>query len=184
VEAAFHQALAADPTDARAPLNLGRYLTSLSRPAEAIAHLYSAAAINAETFKDVKLGVGTAKAQQGRLREAISNFASASRMSPKDTKLAASLVEMESHAAQVEAMEGSNSENAVMELCGTPCQAVIDGSGINICGITWADGCGDVQPPPGFSATSTVAELCAQSCMVYRASRHPVAMNSRAAAGE
>ena len=51
----------------RPPLNLARYLVKLSRPAEAIGSFYAAAAANPEYFGEVKLGVGTAKAQQGRL---------------------------------------------------------------------------------------------------------------------
>ena len=70
----------------------------------------------------MKLGVGTARAQQGRLREAIASFASASRMSPSDTKLATSIVEMEKHAQMVEASPHAAKEDSVDDLCGTSCQ--------------------------------------------------------------
>ena len=61
-EAAFRQAVQVAPNDARPPLNLGRYLAKLSRPAEAIEQFYEAAVIDAEYFDEVKLGVGTARA--------------------------------------------------------------------------------------------------------------------------
>jgi len=166
-EGAFRQAVALAPADARAPLNLGRYLAKLSRPAEAIATFYTAAATDAEYFEEVKLGVGTARAQQGRLRDAIDNFASASRMRPSDEALKTSLVEMEVKAAQVEAAAKA-APNAVADLCGTPCQDVVDGSGTAACAVTWAEGCGDAPPPSGFGAHSTVAELCSASCAFYR----------------
>jgi hypothetical protein len=45
---------------------------------------------------------------------------------------------------------------------GTPCDlAVRHGAP---CSATWADGCGTLQPPPGFSNLSTVGELCPSSC--------------------
>ena len=54
------------------------------------------------------------------------------------------------------------------DLCGTPCQEVVDTSGVErVCSITWADGCGDAPPPPGFTAESTVAELCYRACAFY-----------------
>lgn len=81
-EAAFREACAVAPDDPRPPLNLGRYLAKLSRPAEAIDEFYAAAVIDPEYFEEVKLGVGTARAQQGRLSEATLNFESASRMWP------------------------------------------------------------------------------------------------------
>jgi hypothetical protein len=28
-------------------------------------------------------------------------------------------------------------------------------------------GCGEVPPPPGYTAQSTVAELCGRACAVY-----------------
>ena len=69
-EAAFASASAADPQDPRPPMNLGRLLASLSRPAEAVAAFYAASALNSEYFDEVKLGVGTARAMQGRLQQA------------------------------------------------------------------------------------------------------------------
>ena len=57
--------------------------------------------------------------------------------------------------------------NAASELCGTPCQDVIDGSGTAVCSMTWGEGCGDEPPPSGFSAASTVAELCSLSCAYF-----------------
>ena len=114
----------------------------------------------------VKLGVGTARAQQGRLGEATTNFESASRMAPKNEKLKASLEEMRTRAAALEAAAASTS-NAVSELCGTKCQDVVDTSGFNVCGITWADGCGDAPPPDGFSVESRVADLCGHACAFY-----------------
>jgi len=58
-------------------------------------------------------------------------------------------------------------EDAVADLCGTPCQNVIDGAGYTVCAITWADGCGELPPPQGFTAQSTVAELCRKACAFY-----------------
>jgi len=171
-EEAFRQAVSAAPDDARPPLTLGRYLAKLSRPAEAIEQFYDAALLNADYFDEVKLGVGTARAQQGRLTEATTAFESASRMKPSDAKLKASLEEMRSTAAKVEAYSVGMS-NALTELCGTPCQDVIDASGISVCAISWADGCGDAPPPDGFSAQSTVAELCGLSCAFYLYSQRP-----------
>jgi len=87
----FRQAAAASPSDPRPPMYLGRLLSTLSRPAEAISSFYEVAALNAEYFDEVKLGVGTARAMQGHLADATDNFASASRMDPKNARLAASL---------------------------------------------------------------------------------------------
>jgi len=170
-EAAFRRAVELAPTDTRtvglAPLNLGRYLAKLSRPAEAIGAFYQAAAADAEYFEEMKLGVGTARAQQGRLREALEHFQSASRMKPSNAALRESLVEMESKAALVEALAAAH-PNAVAELCGTPCQDVVDAAGVTVCGITWADGCGEgVAPPEGFNAASTVVELCSSACAFH-----------------
>ena len=120
-EAAFREAVEMAPNDARPSLNLGRYLAKLSRPAEAIDMFYSAAVVDAEYFEEVKLGVGTARAQQGRLREATEAFGSASRMSPKNEKLKDSLVEMGERAEALEAM-AAEMVDAAGELCGTPCQ--------------------------------------------------------------
>ena len=165
-EAAFREAVAIAPDDARPPLNLGRYLAKLARPAEAIDQFYAAAVADAEYFEEVKLGVGTARAQQGRLAEATANFASASRMSPKNEELKSSLVEMERRAAELEELQ-SGLTNAAGELCGTPCQDVVDTSGFSVCGITWSDGCGDAAPPEGFTPESKVGELCAHACALY-----------------
>jgi len=174
-EAAFRSAVAADPNDGRAPLNLGRYLAKLGRPAEAIDAFYAAAATDAEYFKEMKLGVGTARAQQGRLREAISAFTSASRMSPSDEKLASALVEMEKHARLVEASAHAFEEDAVADLCGSSCQDVVDGSGISVCAISWADGCGEATPPNGFHSDTTVSELCSHACLAYLVDQKPPA---------
>ena len=69
------------PGDARPPLNLGRLLAKLSRPAEAISSFYTSALRDPEYFDQVKYGVGTARAQQGRLSEARHNFRSVKRSS-------------------------------------------------------------------------------------------------------
>ena len=54
-EEAFRRAVeVAQNSDARAPLNLARYLAKLSKPAEAIDHFYGAAAIDAEYFEQVR----------------------------------------------------------------------------------------------------------------------------------
>ena len=76
---------------------------------------------------------------------------------------------MEQTAAAVQAyVEAGAVSNAVAEMCGTPCQDIIDTSGVwNVCGITWADGCGDAEPPAGFTPTSRVSELCGLSCAYY-----------------
>ena len=49
------QAVDVAPEDARPPLNLGRYLAKLSRPAEAIEQFYAAAVTDAEYFDEVQL---------------------------------------------------------------------------------------------------------------------------------
>ena len=178
-EAAFRMAVEIAPSDARPALNLGRYLAKLSRPAEAIEQFYAAAVIDAEYFDEVKLGVGTARAQQGRLKEATEAFESASRMSPKNEKLKSSLGEMSRTAAEV-ALFTLGLSNAVDDLCGTPCQDVVDGSGVwQVCGISWSDGCGEETPPDGFTAASKVSELCALSCAFYT---HSVEVAQRAKA--
>lgn len=165
-EAAFRESASLAPDDARSPLNLGRYLAKLSKPAEAIAQFYAAAGIDAEYFEEAKLGVGTARAQQGRLREAISNFEAAVRINPTNNKVRESIGPMTANAQAVETALGGTSD-AVADLCGTPCQDVVDGSGYTVCGITWEDGCGELPPPPGFTAQSTVAQLCARACGFY-----------------
>jgi len=122
--------------------------------------------VDAEYFEEVKLGVGTARGQQGRLREAISNFEAASHMAPIRADLAASLDKMRAHATTVESAT-ADVQNAVADVCGTPCQEIVDSNGANaMCMISWADGCGDVPPPHGFSADSRVYELCGRSCAV------------------
>ena len=45
-EATFTRARAVGPTDARPSLNLGRFLTKMGRPAEAISAFYEAAAVD------------------------------------------------------------------------------------------------------------------------------------------
>uniref|UniRef100_A0A7S0JIS4 Fe2OG dioxygenase domain-containing protein n=1 Tax=Calcidiscus leptoporus TaxID=127549 RepID=A0A7S0JIS4_9EUKA len=162
-EAAFRNAMAADPSDARPPLNLARYLVKLARPAEAITNFYVAAAANAEYFGEVKLGVGTAQAQQGRLAEAVQSFESAHRLDQKNEKLSASLASMRTGAEKLDALQSALT-NGVADVCGTPCQQVVDAGSVAMCALTWADGCGDVTPPQGFSHVSTVAQLCAHAC--------------------
>ena len=125
-----------------------------------------AAFLNSDYFDEVKVGVATARAQQGRLSEATSNFESASRMSPKNTKLADSLEQMRTGAARL-AEAAAGFVNAVDGVCGTPCQDVVDGSGVAVCAVTWAEGCGEAPPPASFSAESTVAELCQSSCAYH-----------------
>ena len=167
-EAAFQKAVDVAPSDARGPLNLGRYLAKLSRPAEAIEQFYDAAVRDPEYFDEVKLGVGTARAQQGRLKEATTAFESAARMKPTEEKLQASLEQMRTTAAELELFSMGLTNALTNGLCGTPCQDIVDGSGIQqVCGITWADGCGDEPPPAGFTAQSKVSEMCALSCGYY-----------------
>ena len=167
-EAAFRRAVDVAPDDARGPLTLGRYLAKLSKPAEAIEQFYAAAVIDAEYFDEVKLGVGTARAQQGRLKEATQAFESAARMKPQEQKLQASLAEMQRTATAVEEFSAGRSNAVANGLCGTPCQDIVDGAGVwTVCGITWADGCGDESPPDGFTAQSKVHEMCELSCAYY-----------------
>ena len=128
--------------------------------------LYAAAGIDAEYYGEVTLGVGTARAQQGRLREAVARFEAASRIDPSNAKLRGSLQPMAAQAAAVEALVAGDA-NAVADVCGTPCQDVVDASGYGVCAITWGQGCGDVPPPAGFGPENTVAELCRLSCAVY-----------------
>jgi len=161
-EAAYRSAMGLDPTDARPPLNLGRYLVKLARPAEAIAAFYTAAVTNAEHFGDCKLGIGTAQAQQGRLAEAVSSFESAHRMDVSNEKLAASLDAMRANAARLEAAQAGLED--IPDLCGSPCQGIVDSMSVSMCDVTWRDGCGDAAPPVGFNESSTVAELCAHAC--------------------
>jgi len=162
-EDALRQAAIVAPGDARPSLNLGRLLAKLSRPAEAISAFYDAALTDPEYFDQVKYGVGTARAQQGRLSEATENFRSAHRMDPKNVKLADSLSGMAEGAAKLEAKQ-AELQDAVADLCGTPCQQIVDGSSVAVCSISWKDGCGDATPPDGFSADSAVHELCPRSC--------------------
>lgn len=163
---AFETAHNLEPKDARPTLSLARMLAKLSRPAEAIEAFYTAAVIDAEYFDEVKLGVGTARAQQGRLAEATLNFESASRMDPKNEKLSTSLAQMAERAEELTNFSEKMSD-ALSDLCGTPCQDVVDAAGYTVCAITWADGCGDAPPPEGFDVSSTVAEMCAKSCAFY-----------------
>lgn len=166
---AFRNAAAAGAHNPKGPLNLARYLMQLSRPEEAIENFYAAAGIDPDYFEEVKLGVGTARGQQGRLREALESFQSASRLNPSNEALQASLVSMEQNAEQVE-KASAGVENALSDVdgvCGTPCQEVVDGGGLGMCAVTWAGGCGDIPPPPGFTAESTVADCCRASCAVH-----------------
>ena len=73
---------------------------------------------------------------------------------------------MEANADAVDA-HTAGVRDAVSDLCGTPCQDVVDGSGYQVCAISWADGCGDLPPPAGFSSQSRVAELCGSACRFY-----------------
>jgi tetratricopeptide (TPR) repeat protein len=164
-EAAFRSGVDAGANDARAPLNLGRYLTKLSRPAEAIHYFDRAASVDAEYLADVELSIATARAQQGRLREAIDHFMRASTMRPTDTKLQEAIVEMQLNADQVERQRAT--ADAVAEVCGTPCQDIIDGAGTAVCASSWFEGCGDAEPPSGFHGDSTVAEMCPRACAHY-----------------
>ena len=163
---AFETAHNLSPKDARPTLSLARMLAKQSRPAEAIEAFYTAAVLDAEYFDEVKLGVGTARAQQGRLAEATESFESASRMDPKNEKLATSLTQMSERAEELSSYAHGLTDQ-VGELCGTPCQDVVDTSGYTVCAITWSDGCGDAPPPEGFEASSTVAQMCAKSCAFY-----------------
>jgi len=166
-EAAFRHAAALGPADARPPLNLARLLSKLYRPAEAIDSFYKAAAIDAEYFKDVKLGVGTARAQQGRLADSVVSFESAARMSPTNQKLQDSLAAMRANAKKLQVYQ-STLTNAVDDICGTPCEQIVDSMSITMCDVTWEDGCGEAAPPTGFTPMSRVHELCALTCAYSR----------------
>jgi len=166
-EAAFVQAETVAPTDGRPPLQLGRLLAKQNRPEEAIQSFYRAAANDVELFDEVKGGIGTAKAQQGRLAEASMHFASAHRMDPKNERLAAAVAQMPAQAERLELLQ-STLANAVDSLCGTPCQDVVDSASLAVCSITFADGCGDVPPPAGFAPDTPVADLCAHACALTR----------------
>jgi len=165
-EETFQKASVALPNEALVPLTLAKMYAKLDRPAEAIDQYYGAAVLNSEYFDEVKLGVGTARAQQGRLAEATVNFESASRMAPKNKKLADALVGMRSGSQKL-AEASADFSNAVADVCGTPCQDIVDTNSYNICAVTWGDGCGDAPPPAGFDATSTVADLCRKSCAAF-----------------
>ena len=163
---ALQLAVSYGESNLKARLTLGRYYMQLARPAEAIEQFYAAAAIDVDCFEEVVLGVGTARGQQGRLRGALSAFEAASRLNPSNARLREALVAMADNAETVEAaMAGA--ANAVPDVCGTACQDVVDGAGLRICAISWADGCGDAEPPAGFTVQSTVAELCRWSCAVH-----------------
>ena len=95
-------------------------------------------------------------------------------MSPKNSKLADSLAQMRAGAEQL-AEVAASFVNAVDDVCGTPCQDIVDGSGTAVCAVTWAEGCGDVPPPPGFSGESTVGQLCKSSCAVTLMGAMPAA---------
>mmetsp|Transcript_5507 Transcript_5507/g.18477 ORF Transcript_5507/g.18477 Transcript_5507/m.18477 type:complete len:690 (+) Transcript_5507:2-2071(+) len=165
--AAFEQAVAvAEPSDVRPPLTLARYFARLSRPAEAIAQFYAAAAADPEYFDEVKAGVGTARAQQGRLADALADFKAAARLTPQDARLARAVESMEQSAARLAAASDSL-RDAVHSVCGTPCRDVVDASGTGVCAVTWAQGCGDTPPPDGFSADATVEALCPLACAAY-----------------
>jgi len=44
---------------------------------------------------------------------------------------------------------------------------VVDTAGYTVCAVTWAEGCGDAPAPEGFTAESTVGELCELACAFY-----------------
>jgi len=165
-EHAFRRAASLVAQDALPRLNLARLLLKLSRPAEAVLEFEAAAVAEPHYVGEVRMGVGTAKAQQGRMAEAVLNFEAALNADPSNAKLAASVTDTMEKATQMQAAQRSLS-NGVDNLCGTPCQEVIDNSGSHVCGISWADGCGDAPPPEGFGAESIVAELCAHACAFY-----------------
>lgn len=162
-EEAFRTAARVGPADARPALHLGRLLLKSARPAEAIASFYNASAIDAEYFEEVQVGVGTARAQQGRLVEAEASFNSALRINPTNEKLAVALPRLSVNAQDLRRLQTSLT-NAVADVCGTYCQELVDTHGILMCGVTWEQGCGDEPPPDGFNAGSTVAQLCAHAC--------------------
>jgi len=164
--AAFAKAVSIAPQDARTHITLGRYLLKLSRPASAIEHFYSGGGVDAEYFEEVATGVGTARAQQGRLRQSVSYFECAARINAADEKLRNAIMQTTHLAEAVEATT-AGVVNVVDDVCGTPCQQVVDDSGIGVCAVSWVDGCGDVPPPVGFGPQSIVAELCAQTCALY-----------------
>jgi hypothetical protein len=61
--------------------------------------------------------------------------------------------------------------DAVPDVCGTPCRDVVDASGVGVCAVTWAQGCGDAPPPDGFAPSSTVGQMCARACAFYNLQR-------------
>ena len=66
--------------------------------------------------------------------------------------------------------EGKTNTVDVVEgqLCGTPCQDLVDSAGTAVCASTWREGCGEDEPPPaGFGPDASVAELCSLSCAWY-----------------
>ena len=130
------------PTHAAPHLALGRLLAQRSRLEEAVGHFRAAHSSEKEAFGEAKLAmaVGTARAQQGRLGEANANYAAALRLNPADAKLAASIAGMEATAKTVEAY-ASRVQNAVDALCGTPCQDIVDASGVKSCAETWTERC-------------------------------------------
>ena len=105
------------------------------------------------------------------MQQAVEDFGAASRMKPKDAKLAASLAGMQQQAEALLAFsEGRVNQVDLVEgkLCGTSCQDLVDGSGTAVCASTWREGCGEEAPPPaGFGADASVAELCSLSCAWY-----------------
>ena len=167
-ENSYLKAVDVAPTHAAPHLALGRLLAQRSRLEEAVGHFRAAHSSDKEAFGEAKLAmaVGTARAQQGRLGEANANYAAALRLNPADAKLAASIAGMEATAKTVEAY-ASRVQNAVDALCGTPCQDIVDASGVKSCAETWTERCAAVQPPEGFDAQSTVAKLCSNSCAFF-----------------
>jgi len=155
----------ADGRDARPAITLGRYYAKISRPQDALSMFYAATAADVEYFEEAKSGAGTARAQQGRLREALADFEAASRLAPQNDRLRSAVASTAETLERFEAF--SAGENAVADVCGTPCQDIVDASGVGVCAVTWEQGCGNTPPPPGFEATATVAELCEGACAFF-----------------
>jgi len=169
-EAAYLAAGRVAPTDGRPPLNLARFLVKLQRPAEAVAAFRLAATLDGANEKDAMLGEGTARAQQGRLEEATASFAAALASDPGDGQLQASFDAMSAQAAALASVQASTT-NALPDICGTPCQDVVDYNSLAMCELTWEAGCGDAPPPSHFSKESTLQELCGYSCAYSRLTR-------------
>lgn len=53
-------------------------------------------------------------------------------------------------------------QSGPMDLCGHTCAQVVDA--MAPCTSTWSEGCGSQTPPPGFTADSTLFDLCPAQC--------------------